>query len=184
MIMKTKRKIIARLLITMMFSMLITGIFAQNPDALTPPVKANCGKTSPPDAPLPPPPPPPPPAPPAPPAPADMDNRDAPGIPQLDLPGLTIEQREKIRLSGLEHMKAMTPLFNQVREKKARLQTILATTPFDVKSADQVAEDLGKMETVILKELIRHDQALRNLLTPEQQVVFDARPKPFLQRKR
>ena len=81
-------------------------------------------------------------------------------------------------------MKAMTPLFNQVREKKSRLQTILATTPFDVKSADQVAEDLGKMETVILKELIRHDQALRNLLTPDQQVVFDARPKPFLQRKR
>jgi len=81
-------------------------------------------------------------------------------------------------------MKAMTPLFNQVREKKARLQTILATTPFDVKSADQVAEDLGKMETVILKELIRHDQTLRNLLTPEQQVVFDARPKPFLHRKR
>jgi Spy/CpxP family protein refolding chaperone len=122
---------------------------------------------------MPPPPPPPPPA---------ADQPDSPAPPQLNLPDLTTEQQDKIRLAGLDHMKTMTPLRNQIREKKARLQTVLTTTPFDSKAADQVAEELGKVETAILKEMIKHDQALRNLLTPQQQVLFDARPKPFLRR--
>ena len=111
------------------------------------------------------------------------DNPDAPVAPRLDLPDLTKEQQDKIRQVDLDHMKTMTPYQIQVQEKKARLQTILATMPFDMKSADQVAEELGKIETGILKELIRHDQQLRNLLTPQQQVIFDARPKPFLRPK-
>jgi hypothetical protein len=47
-----------------------------------------------------------------------------------------------------------------------------------------VDDDIGNIEAGILKELIRHDQALRNLLTPEQQIMFDARPKPFLHRQK
>ena len=78
----------------------------------------------------------------------------------------------------------MTPLHNQVREKTARLQTVLTTSPFDTKSADQAAEELGKIETNILKENIRHDQALRTLLIPDQLVLFDARPKPFLRKRK
>jgi Spy/CpxP family protein refolding chaperone len=77
----------------------------------------------------------------------------------------------------------MTPLKNQIREKKARLQTLLTSNPFDERSADQVAEDIGKIEGSILKELIRHDQFLKSLLTPQQQIIFDSRSKPFLQGK-
>ncbi len=104
-------------------------------------------------------------------------------MPPLDLPDLSNEQREKIRISDLEHMKTMTPLHNQVREKKARLQTVLTTSPFDAKSADQLADELGKLGAAILKEMIRHDQGMRNLLSPDQQVIFDSRPKPFLRKK-
>lgn len=99
---------------------------------------------------------------------------------QPDLPGLTDEQREKIKQADLEHMKRMTPLRNQSREKMARLQTVLATTPFDAPAADQTADELGKIRTGMLKESIRHDRAVRELLTPEQQVIFDSKPKPFL----
>jgi Spy/CpxP family protein refolding chaperone len=100
----------------------------------------------------------------------------------LDLPNMTDEQKEKIKQARLENMKAMTPLKNQAREKKAKLQTLLTTTPVDLKMADQVADELGKIGTEIMKRMIRHDQEIRNLLTPEQQVMYDARPKPFLQK--
>lgn len=174
--MKTKSKIITGIAITIMFSMMTTLIFAQNQDKQLHPMKANKEHASQPGAPAPPPPPPPPP----PPLPAELYNQEAPVMPQLDLPDLSNDQREKIRLSDIEHLKTMTPLRNQVSEKKARLQTVLTTSPYDAKSSDLVVEELGKIETMIMKEMIRHDQALRNLLTPDQQVIFDSRLKPFL----
>ncbi|MCX6306779.1 MAG: hypothetical protein NT040_17575 [Bacteroidetes bacterium] len=169
--MKSKTKHATTIVTTLILSLVITAVFAQKPYKPGHPEKANQEQAlTPPDAPPPPPPPPigdiPPAAPPA-----------------LDLPDLTDVQLEKIKQAGLDHMKIMTPMHNQVREKKARLQTILTTTPFEIKLSDQVAEELGKIETGILKEMIRHDQELRTLLTPAQQVIFDARPKPFLRRK-
>jgi hypothetical protein len=49
-----------------------------------------------------------------------------------------------------------------------------------MKDADQVADDIGKVASSILKQQIRHDQELRAILTPDQQIIFDSRPKPFL----
>jgi len=120
------------------------------------------------------------PDPPPPPPPPDV--RETKRGPQPDLPGLTDEQREKIKQADLEHMKRMTPLRNQSREKMARLQTVLTSTPYDSQAADLAAEELGKVRTGMLKESIRHDRVVRELLTPEQQVIFDARPKPFLKK--
>lgn len=101
----------------------------------------------------------------------------------MKLPGITPEQREKIKKARLKQVADLTPLRNQLREKKARLATILATAPFDQKMADQVADEIGKDGTSILKLRIRHDQELRNILSPDQQVIFDARPKPWLNQR-
>ena len=179
--MKTRNVKSKAIILTFLFSILITGLFAQRPNRPEHSQGANPGQGSPAAAstpgslmpPMPPPPPPPPPV---------ADQPDSPIPPQLNLPDLTTEQQDKIHQADLDHMKTMTPLHNQIREKKARLQTVLTTSPFDAKAADQVAEELGKVETAILKEMIKHDQALRNLLSPAQQVLFDARPKPFLRR--
>jgi hypothetical protein len=51
-------------------------------------------------------------------------------------------------------------------------------------AADLVADELGKIHTLVLKLMINQDQALRNLLTPDQQIIFDSRPKPFLRKTR
>jgi len=102
--------------------------------------------------------------------------------PDLGLPDLTPEQQDKVRKADLELMKSVTPLRNQIMEKRIRLQSILATTPFDEKSAFSVADEIGKTETSLLKEMIHHDQSIRAILTPDQQIIFDARPKPFLKR--
>jgi Spy/CpxP family protein refolding chaperone len=101
-----------------------------------------------------------------------------PGSP--DLPGLSDDQKEKIRKAELKQIAAMTPLRSQLREKKAHLATLLSTHPVDLKETDLVAEEIGKLETSMLKQKIRHDQEIRSLLTPEQQTLYDARPKPFL----
>jgi Spy/CpxP family protein refolding chaperone len=170
--MKPKSKIIAGIAITVMFSMLSVLLFAQGQDKQPHAIKVKSEQAPPANAPTPPPPPPP-----------VVDHPETPGMTPWDLPDLSNEQREKIRLSNLEHMKTMTPLQNQVREKKARLQTVLTASPYDARSADQLADELGKLGTAILKEMIRHDQGLRNLLTPDQQVIFDSRPKPFLRVK-
>lgn len=136
--------------------------------------------------PMPPPPPPcsaglpapPPPPPPPPPSEEGMDQ----GRPGLDLPDLTPDQLAKIKKTDLKNMADMTPLRNQVREKRARLATIMATIPVDLRQADVLADEIGKTASSILKLQIRHDQELRAILTPDQQVLFDARPKPWLRR--
>jgi hypothetical protein len=121
---------------------------------------------------------------PLPPTPPPVPDADQDGLPpRLDLPGMTDEQKGKIDKLMLKQMESMTPLKNQVHEKKARLATILTTMPVDLNAADKVADDLGKIQSEILKLMIRNDQALRNVLTPDQQVIFDSRPKPFLRRK-
>ena len=180
--MKTAKNIAIKIGIIAMFSMMMSVLVAQNQNNQVHSIKGN-NELAPvhPDAPMPPEPPAPP-APPDPPAGADIDVPDLPAPPHFDLPDLTNDQKDKIQQADLGMMKTMTPLRNQIREKNARLQSILTTTPFDAKAADQAAEELGKTRTSILKELIRHDQELRGLLTPRQQVIFDSRPKPFLHR--
>ncbi|MCX6285067.1 MAG: periplasmic heavy metal sensor [Bacteroidetes bacterium] len=123
-----------------------------------------------------------PPAPPCPPPPPTLERMDE--HPQmLDLPDLTPDQLDKIKKCDLKHISEMTPLKNQVREKNARLSTILITMPVDQKQADQIADEIGKNAASILKALIRHDQELRSILTPDQQVIFDSRLKPWLRQR-
>ena len=160
---------------TFFFSLMMTVLFAQKPNGSFPPpaVSQEQSLPMPPNAPAPPPPPP-----------LCPDLQSPQALPQLNLPDLTPDQQEKIHVAGLDHLKMLTPLQNQLREKRARLQTMLTTSPFDAKLTDQAAEEFGKIQTDILKATIRHDQALRNILTPQQQVIFDSRPKPFLHREK
>ena len=103
------------------------------------------------------------------------------GMPPIDIvPNLTDDQREQLKKAELKNTEAMTPLHNQLREKMARMNTILSTSPLNQKEADQLAEEIGRINASMIKQLIRHDQEIRALLTPGQQIIFDSRPKPFL----
>ena len=100
--------------------------------------------------------------------------------PMMDIPGLTDYQMTKIKKAHLEHMKAVTPLRCTIREQKAHLETLLATQPVEMKAVDQVADEMAKNKAALLKIAIRLDQEIRGFLTPEQQIIFDTKPKPFL----
>jgi Spy/CpxP family protein refolding chaperone len=164
-------------MLMLIFSLIIMNVSAQTRnDASVPHHKVQGQNPVPPSAPDPPNPPDAPPPPPPPPALEPMDNM--PG--HLNLPDLTEDQNAQIKKLRLIQMGSMTPLKNQLREKKARLETILTTMPVDLNAADAIVDEMGKIHTAMLKAMIRHDQALRDLLTPDQQVIFDSRPKPFL----
>jgi type IV secretory pathway VirB10-like protein len=182
--MKTNNVLLKEIILMVLFSMILIKVSAQdrnegnrtkkNPhEQATTPTSAPLSPTQPtqPTQPTPPPPPPPPPY---------VDQDAVP--PQLNLPNLTEDQKTKLDKLHLKQMESMTPLRNQIRGKRARLATILTTTPVDMNAADIVADELGKIHTAILKLMIRHDQALRDLLTPDQRVIFDSRPKPFLRK--
>ncbi len=179
--MKTQARIINKVIL-----MLIAGMFAMTATAQNIHQDMSGSKTAhtqnTPTAPTEPavlPAPPLPPSPPPPPAMEEMNEHP----PMLDLPDLTPDQLDKIKKCDLKHISEMTPLKNQMREKNARLSTILITMPFDQKQADQLADEIGKTAASILKALIRHDQELRSMLTPDQQVIFDSRPKPWLRHR-
>lgn len=156
-------------------SMIISGAFAQNredsPNAAKPMDRHDR------EVPPPPPPPPPPPAD----AKEGPDQFDDHGPMPLDLPNMTDDQKAKIKKIDLKNLEAMTPLKNQMREKRARMATLVSTNPVNLKEADAAADEIGKIMTSVMKLQIRHDQEIRTVLTPDQQIIFDARPKPFLE---
>ncbi len=101
-----------------------------------------------------------------------------------ELPELSAEQKEKMKALDLQKISEVTPLRNQLMEKRTRLRTLLSTQPFNEKEAFQVVDELEKLESSIMKTEIRHHQKVRTILTPEQQIIFDAKPVPFLRKEK
>jgi len=161
--MKTNMKFPFRILTVLFFSMILITVTAQQRDETQPPQKSEFQQ------------------PPQPPVGVEPFEPPLPLLPGI--PDLSPEQKEKIQQADLIQLKAVTPLRNQIREKSARLNTLLATQPANLKEADQVADDIGQLRASILKLQIKHDQELRAILTPDQQILFDAKPKPFLGKK-
>jgi len=173
--MKTNAESIKWIILTVMFSLIVSGTFAQRGnDQQNPRHPQDQFRGQAPDPPLPPSPPPPPP---------DIDQPDFGNPPLFFLNDLTEDQKEKIHKVELKKIEAMTPLRNQMKEKRARLNTIVTTMPVDIKGAELVADEIGKITASMIKANIKTDQEIRTLLTPDQQVIFDARPKPFMKRR-
>ena len=90
------------------------------------------------------------------------------------IPDLTEEQQEEIKALRVEHMKILQQLRNQLGEKKARLRTLSTGAKVDMSEINRVIEDVGEMRTQMMKMRAQHRQDLRELLTDEQRVIFDA----------
>jgi Spy/CpxP family protein refolding chaperone len=90
------------------------------------------------------------------------------------IPGLSEEQQEQIKTLRTEHMKAMQPLRNQLGEKKARLRTLTTADKVNMAEVNKVIDDIGKMQTQLMKRKEQRRQEIRKLLNDEQRVIFDA----------
>ncbi|MCX6245296.1 MAG: periplasmic heavy metal sensor [Bacteroidetes bacterium] len=170
--MKTKLKSI---LLTLVFSMIIPGVFSQTEKTV---MKATKSQNTELKVTLPP-------VPPEPPAPPDVPGLEQEAVPPLALviPDLTNDQKQQLKKLDLKNLEAMNPIRNQMREKKVHLMSLLSTQPMNMKEAESVADEIGKIQASILKQQIRHDQEIRGILTHDQQVIFDSKPKPFLRER-
>lgn len=135
----------------------------------------------------PPPPPPPPPLteeiqvpPPPPPPPQKLERKI---IRDLPIPDLTSGQQEELKREDLNHTRTMTPLENQLREHHAHLVTLLSTDDLNMKEVNQTISHIGSLDTQMLQEQVNHDRSVREILTPDQRVVYDTYPKHYLKRK-
>jgi Spy/CpxP family protein refolding chaperone len=90
------------------------------------------------------------------------------------IPGLSEEQQEQIKTLRTEHMKAMQPLHNQLGEKQARLRTLTTADKVNMAEVNKVIDDIGKLQTQLMKLREQHRQEIRKLLNDEQRVFFDA----------
>lgn len=81
------------------------------------------------------------------------------------------KQIEEIRLSG---QKEMLPLRNLLREKNARLRTLTTSDNYDENAVDQIVDEISEIRADMLSMRITHRQQIREILTEEQRIKFDA----------
>ena len=91
-----------------------------------------------------------------------------------NLPGITDTQKQKIADLRTANMKEMTAFRNQMQEKRSRLQTLQTADKANMTEINKLIDEMGKIRTERMKKTAAHKQAIRNVLTAEQKVYFDA----------
>lgn len=89
------------------------------------------------------------------------------------IPGITSDQEEKIRKLQTEHLKEMQNYRNQLNENRARYQTLMTAVQPDMKAINANIEERSKIKAEMEKKRAAHLQAVRQVLTDEQRVIFD-----------
>lgn len=92
----------------------------------------------------------------------------------FNIPGLTDQQKEQIKKIRLQAQKEALPVRNEVHEKRARLNTLRTTEKADLNEINKVVEDIGSLQTQLMKNREMTRQQVRNLLNEEQRLFFDS----------
>lgn len=100
--------------------------------------------------------------------------REGKGEHMMMIPDLTEQQKEQMKALRVEHMKEMQPLRNQLEEKKARLNTLTTSDQVNMSEVNKVIDEIGKIQTQMMKLKEQHRQDVRKLLNSDQRVIFDS----------
>jgi Spy/CpxP family protein refolding chaperone len=87
---------------------------------------------------------------------------------------LTDAQKEQIEKLGTEHAKKVLPLRNELGELRAELRTLSTVDKVNMTDINKKIDEMGKVQTELMKERAAHRQQIRSLLTDEQRVKFDS----------
>ena len=90
------------------------------------------------------------------------------------IPDLTDKQKEEIKQIDLDYQKAVLPITNELRERRAKLNTLKTTDPIDQDAINKEIETIGKLRTDLAKLQADKKIKVRNTLTDEQKVYFDS----------
>ncbi|KAA3617309.1 MAG: periplasmic heavy metal sensor [Calditrichaeota bacterium] len=93
----------------------------------------------------------------------------------MNLPGLTDEQKEKMKEIKISGMKAMKPIRNQLGEKLAKLQTLETAEKPNMSAINETIDEISSLKTAQAKLRAGNKQRIRALLNDEQKLFFDAK---------
>lgn len=99
---------------------------------------------------------------------------------RLDLNEEQTKGIKEIRLSG---QKEMLPYRNLLREKNARLRTLTTSDTYDQNAVDQIIDEISEIRAEMLSMRIAHRQQIREILTEEQRIKFDAHQRNSVKRQ-
>jgi Spy/CpxP family protein refolding chaperone len=93
----------------------------------------------------------------------------------LNIPELTQEQQTKIQAIRTERINQTTAHRAQMDELRARQRTLrLAENP-NMAEIDKVIDQMASLRAEHMKANAAHHQSIREVLTPDQRVIFDSR---------
>ncbi|QKG79844.1 Spy/CpxP family protein refolding chaperone [Tenuifilum thalassicum] len=88
---------------------------------------------------------------------------------------LTPEQEQKINDLRVNHLKEVTPIKNELREKQAHLRTLESADKPDMAAINKTIDEIGALKTKLMKARVAHRNEVSQLLTDEQRVIFNSR---------
>jgi len=97
------------------------------------------------------------------------------GLGRWDQMDLTEEQLEKIKDIKTSLMKEVTPLCTKLKTLRAELDELLIAEKPDMGAVNKKIDTIGSLRTQIQKKRIAQHLKVRELLTEEQRVWFDAK---------
>lgn len=90
------------------------------------------------------------------------------------IPNLTAEQKTKIQVLKVKHQKEVTPLRNELAEKKAHLRTLNSVEKPDINAINKTIDEISALQTKIMKSNASHRIEIASNLTDEQKVFFNS----------
>lgn len=94
---------------------------------------------------------------------------------QHRIPNLTPDQETKLNDLRTKHLKEITPLRNELQEKRARLNTLQSSEKPDLAAINKLIDEMGTLKTNLMKKQAAHRNEVSQILTDEQRVHFNAR---------
>ncbi len=94
---------------------------------------------------------------------------------QHRIPNLTTDQETKLNDLRTKHLKEVTPLRNELQEKRARLNTLQSSEKPDMAAINKLIDEMGSLKTNLMKKQAAHRNEVSQILTDEQRVYFNAR---------
>jgi Spy/CpxP family protein refolding chaperone len=102
-----------------------------------------------------------------------LNAQPAPASGNSNKPGLTDEQKTKMKEMRVAHYKEISPLKNKMGELKARKHSLETAEKADLAAINAVIDEIGKLQIQIEKSNAANRLQIRGLLTDEQRMVFD-----------
>lgn len=88
---------------------------------------------------------------------------------------LTEDQRSQMKSLRLKLQQEMLPIRNKLGENRARFRTLSTAENADMKAINKLIDGNSQLTANMAKLRAANHQAIRNLLTDEQRIIFDSR---------